>query len=83
MWGEAAHGRGNSWDGPKTARTSEGYGEATRATAEKLVGVLSRLTTSLPAMKDWPGRWNLDADATFVDIGSGYGKVGFHAPLLR
>ena len=25
--------------------------------------------------------WNLDADATFVDIGSGYGKVVFH-PML-
>ena len=31
MWGEAAHGFGPS--GPRTARTSEGYGEATVATA--------------------------------------------------
>ena len=79
MWGEAAHGAGNT--GPKTARTSEGYGEATVSTAEKLIRVLSRLTTYVPAMGGWAGLWNLDGDATFLDIGSGYGKVVFHAKL--
>lgn len=80
MWGEAAHGVGNT-RGDKTARTSEGYGEATCATAEKLVRLLSRLTTYVPAMNGWEGLWNLDSDATFLDIGSGYGKVVFHAKL--
>jgi hypothetical protein len=82
MWGEAAHGLGNRGDKEeKTARTSEGYGEATCATAEKLVRLLAKLTTYLPAMGGWQGQWNLDEDATFLDIGSGYGKVVFHAKL--
>lgn len=77
IWGEAAHGRGNS-EGPgaKTARTSEGYGEATCATAERLIRILARLTCFVPAMGGWDGVWNLDSDATFLDVGSGYGKVG-------
>jgi len=76
IWGEAAHGRGNkAGPGAKTARTSEGYGEATCATAERLVRVLQRLTDYVPSMAGWEGLWNLDADATFLDIGSGYGKV--------
>ena len=79
MWGEAAHGFGPS--GPRTARTSEGYGEATVATAEKLLRLLRRLTSYVPAMSGWAGPWNLDADATFCDVGSGYGKVIFHAKL--
>ena len=51
MWGEAAHGAGNT--GPKTARTSEGYGEATCSTAEKLLRLLARLTDFVPAMGGW------------------------------
>ena len=80
IWGEPAHGRGNT-GGAKTARTSEGYGEATCATAERLVRLLSRLTYFVPAMGGWDGVWNLDADASFLDIGSGYGKVVIHAKL--
>jgi len=80
IWGEAAHGAGNT--GPKTARTSEGYGEATCATVEKLLRLLSRLTYYVPAMGGWAGLWNLDQDASFLDVGSGYGKVVFHAKLM-
>ena len=80
MWGEAAHGRGNSL-GPKTARTSEGYGEATLATAEKLIRMLSMLTRCVPAIGGWQGLWDLNEDASFLDIGSGYGKVVLHAKL--
>lgn len=79
VWGEAGHGKAPT--GPKTARTSEGYGEATCATAERLLRVLARLTYYVPAMGGWTGLWNLDADATFLDIGSGYGKVVLHAKL--
>lgn len=79
IWGEAAHGSGNT--GPKTASTSEGYGEATVATAEKLLRLLVRLTDYVPAMRGWSGLWNLNADATFCDVGSGYGKVVIHAKL--
>jgi precorrin-6B methylase 2 len=32
-------------------------------------------------MSGWGRMWNLTADSTFVDIGSGYGKVVFHAKL--
>ena len=74
-WGEAAHGVASSSKGPKTAVTSEGYGEATVATAEKMLRLLAKLTSYVPAMRDWAGPWNLDADSTFLDIGSGYGKV--------
>jgi len=81
IWGEAAHGRGNGGRGAKTARTSEGYGEATQATAERLIQILSKLTHFVPAMGGWDGLWNLDADACFLDIGSGYGKVVIHAKL--
>ena len=64
-------------------RSSEGYGEATCATAERLVQLLSRLTHLVPAMDGWDGVWNLDADATFLDIGSGYGKVRVFAKRGR
>jgi hypothetical protein len=74
IWGEAAHGAGNT--GPKTARTSEGYGEATCATVEKLLRLLSRLTYYVPAMGGWAGLWNLDQDASFLDVGSGYQARG-------
>ncbi len=83
MWGEA-HGESAlrvSDKGPKTAVTSEGYGEATVATAEKLLRLLRRLTRYVPAMADWPEVWNLTADSTFLDVGSGYGKVVIHAKL--
>ena len=44
-------------------------GEATCATAEKLVRVLSKLTTYLPAMGGWQGRWT-DEFGTRYDAGS-------------
>ena len=37
--------------------------------------MLANLTSYVPAMGGWEGPWNLDGDATFLDIGSGYGKV--------
>jgi len=83
MWGEA-HGENAmrvSDKGPKTAVTSEGYGEATVATVEKLLRLLRRLTRYVPAMAEWPEVWNLTADSTFIDVGSGYGKVVMHAKL--
>jgi len=79
MWGEENRSRPV---GPKTARTSEGYGEATCSTAEKLIQVLSSLTSVVPAMAGWDSVWNLNEDASFLDIGSGYGKVIFHAKIL-
>uniref|UniRef100_A0A7S3BPB9 DOT1 domain-containing protein n=1 Tax=Haptolina ericina TaxID=156174 RepID=A0A7S3BPB9_9EUKA len=79
MWGEENRSRPV---GPKTARTSEGYGEATCSTAEKLIGLLSNLTCFVPAMAGWDDVWNLNEDASFLDIGSGYGKVIFHVKLL-
>mmetsp|Transcript_41291 Transcript_41291/g.133227 ORF Transcript_41291/g.133227 Transcript_41291/m.133227 type:complete len:267 (-) Transcript_41291:33-833(-) len=68
--------------GDLTTVTSEGYGEATLGTCERLVRLLMRLTECVPAMEGWGGGWNLDADATLLDIGSGYGKVVVHAKLL-
>ena len=64
-----------------TANTSEGYGEATCATAERLFLILSKLTACVPAMRGWETLWNLNQDASFLDIGSGYGKVCVHAKL--
>lgn len=72
MWGEENKIRPQ---GPKTARTSEGYGEATFSTAEKLFGVLANLTRLVPALAGWDEVWNLTADSSFLDVGSGYGKV--------
>lgn len=37
--------------------------------------ILMRLTSCVPAMGGWGGGWDLDQDATFLDVGSGYGKV--------
>jgi len=72
-FGEYKLGRKN--DGHKTAATSEAYGEATCATAGRLVRLLANLTRYVPAMAGWDGQWNLTGDASFLDIGSGYGKV--------
>ena len=58
------------------------YGEATLPTAEKLLRILHNLTSYVPAMAGWDGPWNLNADATFLDIGSGYGKVVLHAKIV-
>ena len=58
-----------------TAATSEAYGEATLATAGRMVRLLANLTRYVPAMHGWEGQWNLDADSSFLDIGSGYGKA--------
>lgn len=32
-------------------------------------------------MQGWGRMWDLTADSTFLDIGSGYGKVVFHTKL--
>jgi hypothetical protein len=61
--------------GALTAVTSEGYGEATCATADRLIRLLGRMTEIVPCMRDWQGGWDLGPDSSFVDVGSGYGKV--------
>ena len=40
-----------------------------------------RETRSALLAAGWEGLWNLDADASFLDIGSGYGKVVMHLRL--
>ena len=65
-----------------TASTSEGYGEATCATAERLIRLLMNLTDYVPSLSGWGREWNLNTDASFLDIGSGYGKIPIHAKIL-
>ena len=72
---------------------SEGYGEMTEGSIERLLQFLSELSTaeldspppSRTAGEGSPGRdWkelDLCETSSFVDIGSGYGKVVLHAAL--
>ncbi len=64
-----------------TASTSEGYGEVTLNTSARVLRTLQNLTSFVPVMAQWGDEWNLDTNATFVDIGSGYGKMPIHAKL--
>ena len=50
-------------DGDRTAATSEAYGEATLATAGRMIRLLANLTRYVPAMRGWEGQWDLDAGA--------------------
>ena len=64
---------------------SEGYGEATTGSVHKL-GLLLRHLRSL-VLEDlydthWGLMWDLGAHSTFLDIGSGYGKVVLHLRLM-
>ena len=65
---------------------SEGYGEATMASAHK-IGVLLQSLRQL-VLHDlcphlhWGLLWDLGPHSTFLDIGAGYGKVVMHLRLL-
>lgn len=64
---------------------SEGYGEATVGSAHKLALVLTHLRhLVLQDLHDthWGLLWDLGPHSTFVDIGSGYGKVVMHFRLM-
>ena len=73
---------------------SEGYGEMTEGSIERLLQLLRGLSSAdldapLPVRTPVKGKsmsemWadlNLCEDSTFIDVGSGYGKVVFHAAL--
>ena len=80
--------------------SSEGYGEMTEGSIERLLLYLKTLETvvlaprmqsvlprrnardaSRPSIGTTDRSLNLTPDSTFIDIGSGYGKVVFHAKL--
>mmetsp|Transcript_54406 Transcript_54406/g.90431 ORF Transcript_54406/g.90431 Transcript_54406/m.90431 type:complete len:552 (-) Transcript_54406:6-1661(-) len=50
---------------------SEGYGEMTRGSLDRLLGLLKGL----------PEAYKLSSESSFLDIGSGFGKVVFHMKL--
>mmetsp|Transcript_16210 Transcript_16210/g.54505 ORF Transcript_16210/g.54505 Transcript_16210/m.54505 type:complete len:189 (+) Transcript_16210:1-567(+) len=52
------------------------------ATVERLLRTLQHLNEIVPCMRGWGAFWNLTQDSTFVDVGSGYGKVVLHAKQL-
>lgn len=60
-------------DQEHSGTVSEGYGEAT-------LGSISRLLRTLETLEEEDLR--LTRNSTFLDIGSGYGKVVFHARLF-
>ncbi|KAG8469947.1 hypothetical protein KFE25_006402 [Diacronema lutheri] len=64
---------------------SEGYGEATIGSVHKLVLLMQNLRALILANLYKDAQWNplydLTPLSTFVDIGSGYGKVVVHAKL--
>lgn len=73
---------------------SEGYGEMTEGSIEKLFLLLRELSSAeldapLPVRTPVKGESRVDAwsgldlceESTFIDVGSGYGKVVFHAAL--
>jgi len=64
---------------------SEGYGEMTAGSVERMLLVLQRIHEHVPAKLLPRGRsadqWALTRESSFIDIGSGYGKVVFHAAL--
>ena len=65
---------------------SEGYGEPTTSSAHRVGVVLANLRkavlTPLHAETAWGLLWDLGPHSTFLDIGSGYGKVVLHFKLL-
>ena len=93
--GEAkANGEARDGESVDVNAASEGYGEMTEGSIERLFNLLRELSTAdldspLPVRTPEKGRSNADAwagldlgpDSTFIDVGSGYGKVVFHAAL--
>ena len=79
--------------GEEENAASEGYGEMTEGSIERLLQLLQELSTAdldspLPLRTPVKGQpaWasnglDLCEESSFVDIGSGYGKVVFHAAL--
>ena len=64
---------------------SEGYGEATTGSVHKIGLLLTHLRQLvLEDLHDthWGLMWDLGPHSTFLDIGSGYGKVVLHLRLL-
>ena len=64
---------------------SEGYGEATTGSAHRIGLLLSHLRSLvLEELHDthWGLMWDLGPHSTFLDIGSGYGKVVLHLKLV-
>ena len=64
---------------------SEGYGEATVGSCHKIGLVLQHLRhLVLQDLHDthWGLLWDLGPHSTFLDIGSGYGKVVMHLRLV-
>jgi hypothetical protein len=64
---------------------SEGYGEATTGSAHKIGLALMQLRDLvLHQLHDahWGLLWDLGPHSTFLDIGSGYGKVVLHLRLM-
>ncbi|KAK3241184.1 hypothetical protein CYMTET_49030 [Cymbomonas tetramitiformis] len=68
--------------------SSEGYGEMTAGSIERLLQLLQGLEGCLPVVRTAgrssqlsPKEFNLTAASSFVDIGSGYGKVVMHTKL--
>lgn len=81
-------------EGEDENAASEGYGEMTEGSIERLLQLLRGLSSAdldapLPVRTPVKGKsmsemWadlNLCEDSTFIDVGSGYGKVVFHAAL--
>jgi len=69
-------------------RGSEGYGETTISSNTKIFSVLRNMRKLVldkikPAGHgDLDSGWDCDHDSTFLDIGSGYGKMNFHAKVM-
>ena len=70
------------------AAGSQGYGETTLMSTHKLIrllGVLrSRVLATFDALRggEIHPAYDLGRDSAFIDVGSGYGKVVFHAALV-
>jgi len=69
-------------------RGSEGYGEATVSSMAKMFHILRNMRhLVLDKIKplghgDLDPLWDCNSHSTFLDIGSGYGKVNFHAKVM-
>ena len=90
-YSSAQHAARRSIDSRKTpgmgsgSAGSEGYGEATTGSAHKIGLLLTHLRSLvLEELHDthWGLMWDLGPHSTFLDIGSGYGKVVLHLRLI-
>ena len=101
--GRRAHGfggGGNAGCDPKSneprglggnTKGSEGYGEVTQGSLQRLCCLLSSLREHIlgrlhGSMGSWPRAWDLRSESSLVDVGSGYGKAvrsPRHTPRLK